>query len=309
VSLRTFLVFVTLLGVTLGTWIIPSLNQRQAVRAIESMGGEVVYDIEPRDPTKEDGAFKIRTPSWLVDGLGNDFFYSVKKVRYNGYGWPKCRPPLNLDVLVLHLKRFPKCCSLELSFAGVRDDDIAKLTPLAGQLEFLGILEFKSEYACGSGLVHIKDWPRLKSLWFKCLKFQSLDLSSLSTCPKLEVLSLSGEVDGGKLEETDFTEIAKCQGITRLHLSKCSFKGSHLAQLQSLKSLETLILLDCRPRVASEPSATARGEKQVSSQSTGSFDFEQDGSSSSYEFPIERYHEWRKRILPDVEIYENYSLT
>lgn len=317
VSLRTFLVFLTLLCMSLGCWIVPSVRQRQAVLAIESMGGKVGYDFTLEGDTSFQGP-----PKWLFDWLGTDFFYSVKRVRVSHF--PESfgnapRPTLELNGLVSHLERLPKCRSLELDWVGLRAGEIAELAPLADQLESLSIRENNGDY--GSGLVHIKDWPRLKSLELSCdTGFQSLDLTGISTCPKLEQLMLNrvacGWVPSSRrtrrsrehlLEESDFIEIAKCQQIKRLRLSNCSFEGNHLALLQNLNSLKSLSLRNSAPRFA--PHAWKElfiGEKDVPNP-TDSYDF--DAVSPDYALkkglPTDSYNVWQKRILPNVEFLES----
>jgi len=303
VSLRTFLVFVTLVGVGLGAWIIPSLSQRQSVRGIENMGGEVVYNNDLVDPVTGDPISQLRPPKWLVETLGIDFFYSVTDVRVSGFRWRKNPPPFELDGFVSHLERLPKCRSLNLSMVGLLDDDIAKLAPLAGQLESLSIREVWPGNARGPGLVHIKDWPHLKSLAFRCRYFESLDLTSLSTCPKLEELSLGN----GRLEEKDFAEIAKCQQIATLGLGNCSFKGPHLELLRKLKSLKRLYLTNCAPRVVIESWTITPDGKRITNVADG-FDFEAADPQfiTPFEegFPTDRYNDWKKRTLPNVSVFE-----
>ena len=205
---------------------------------------------------------------------------------------------------------------------GLGDDDIAKLAPLAGQLESLLISESRGEY--GSGLIHIKNWPHLKSLQLYCYTHgQSLDLTSLSTCPKLEQLTLGRAewVPVGKrcssrrLQESDFVEIAKCQGITKLSFSDCSFEGVHLVLLQKMESLKSLSLFNCAPRLATDsrrgvPWRIPLNEKPVPT--IGAFDFDayHPNSIASFEeaFPTDHYNDWKKRILPEVEILRRFGL-
>ncbi len=74
-SLRTFLVVVTLVCVWLGWKINSARKQKQAVEAIQAIGGTALYDFEvdsdgePIQPNPE--------PSWLAKWIGKDYVHNV----------------------------------------------------------------------------------------------------------------------------------------------------------------------------------------------------------------------------------------
>lgn len=82
-SLRSFLILLTALAVWLGVVVRRATEQREAVKAIEALGGAVIYDwmlvkdskemsFRPSDEQRPSG------PDQLRSLLGNDFFQHVQ---------------------------------------------------------------------------------------------------------------------------------------------------------------------------------------------------------------------------------------
>ena len=124
-SLRTLLVFVLLVSIGL-SWFALKLQQarkqREAVRVIEKLGGEVEYDYElheqlsmqPPEPTQ---------PAWLRGLLGIDFFADVACVSWSGLGIGPGATGAGLE----HLKGLPALISLDLKHTQVTDEGVKKL--------------------------------------------------------------------------------------------------------------------------------------------------------------------------------------
>ncbi len=70
-SIRALLVFVTLFSVLLGLHVNRVTKQRQAVRTIQDLGGNVAYDYGG------DGSGKTLVPRWAIETFGEDFFFRV----------------------------------------------------------------------------------------------------------------------------------------------------------------------------------------------------------------------------------------
>ena len=75
-SLRSFLVVVTALAVWLGVVANRAREQREAVKAIEALGGSVCYDWQNKFPPNEEPG----GPVWLRRLTGDDFFQQAHAV-------------------------------------------------------------------------------------------------------------------------------------------------------------------------------------------------------------------------------------
>src|SRR6185312_3759623 len=78
-SLRSLFVVTTALAVWLGIVVNRAREQREAVKAIEAVGGYVVYDWEWNTPVPEEPP----GPAWLRRLTGDDFFQNVKSAGFH----------------------------------------------------------------------------------------------------------------------------------------------------------------------------------------------------------------------------------
>lgn len=97
-SLRSFLVLLTALAVWLGIVVNRVREQREAVKAIEALGGYVGYDSPPSGL------------DWLRQIIGNGFFTEVVFVRFMPSADQTVPAPTDQDVLkaIPLLLRFPQ---------------------------------------------------------------------------------------------------------------------------------------------------------------------------------------------------------
>jgi hypothetical protein len=175
-SVRGMIVLVLVVGGGLG-WLVRSARiQRDAVAAIEKVGGSVSYNWEWSNGKSIPGG-KPWAPRWLVDLIGVDYFGHVT------IAW--LSPPLNatnatlaavarltrLERLVLigtsaddaalaHLKGLGKLSSLNLGFTQVTDAGLAHLKGLSN----LSILTLRGTNVTDAGLAHLKALGKLSSL-------------------------------------------------------------------------------------------------------------------------------------------------
>ncbi|MCU0878511.1 MAG: hypothetical protein MUF06_12060 [Pirellulaceae bacterium] len=125
-SLRAVVLFTVLVSIALG-WIgnilVRVRRQRAAIARVEAMGGQAVYDYHASRVKSPPGPEFVRT---LV---GDDAFASVESIRFS------YRKKFTGDDLAV-LAEFPKLKRLDLSFADVDDEGIARIGTLR-TLEFL----------------------------------------------------------------------------------------------------------------------------------------------------------------------------
>ena len=128
-SLRGLLLLMVVISAPLGwfAWKRERLRaQREAIQAIESLGGLAIYDLEYSDvPLDASGEIVWPGPARLRRVLGDDAFVHVVDVRLAG-----------IEVTASHLnclKGLPRCRLLDLSSAKITD---AALVSLVGRTRF-----------------------------------------------------------------------------------------------------------------------------------------------------------------------------
>jgi|SRR6185437_11269524 len=98
-SLRTLFILLTVFAVWLGVVVRRAAEQREAVKAIEALGGYVIYDGQaPSGDAKRPAG-----SAWLRRTVGDDFFRDACKAGFD-------YSPPNSDILkaIRHLKRLRK---------------------------------------------------------------------------------------------------------------------------------------------------------------------------------------------------------
>jgi Leucine Rich repeat len=150
-SLRTLMVLMLVLGCGfgwLGMKVKQAREQREAVKAIRAVGGDVVYDYQEfADDFVVLHAPKPSSPEWLRERLGEDFFHNVVRVNLHG---PKVgadclaqlRSPLGdlrhlrrlklfatnvTDAELVHLRALTQVTYLLLNESGITDAGLSQL--------------------------------------------------------------------------------------------------------------------------------------------------------------------------------------
>jgi hypothetical protein len=170
-SLRGLLVVVAICSVWLGIAFHRAREQAQLVSLIESSGGHVLYDYHEVDSKFFVNATS-RTPAWLLDSLGVDFFHDVTHISVYKAN----------DELLERVCDLPEIHSLYLYDSTVTNEEIAQLKKLTslrelqidspnvddrglkevGALSELRILQIVNSPVSDRGLDHLQALPRIK---------------------------------------------------------------------------------------------------------------------------------------------------
>jgi hypothetical protein len=86
-SLRSFLVVLTAFAIWLGVAVNRAREQREAVKAVEAMGGVVLYDWHISQIGNAP-AWEPQGPVWLRLFIGNEYFQKVEQVYLMGASAP-----------------------------------------------------------------------------------------------------------------------------------------------------------------------------------------------------------------------------
>ena len=159
-------------------------RQHEAVRAIASSGGIVLYDFE------DDSRYVDKTPTdtrtslvmWLHSILGADMFADVVKVHTG------TSPTLVMtDATLTHLEQLPRLRLVELTATKITDEGLRHLEGLT-QLHSLSLTHTN---ITGSGLRHLKGLSQLQSLDLTGTKVTDAGLEHLIGLTQLTELTLS----------------------------------------------------------------------------------------------------------------------
>jgi hypothetical protein len=147
-SLRTLLIFVTLFALACSWFAVKmqqARRQREAVEAIEKLGGEVWYET----PNDKPGFYYYPKHSpnstWLRKILGNDFFDNVNILSYSNTN--------ATDLDLTYLKELTQIHTLDLYNTKITNDGI----PFLKKIINLHTLSLNSSKVTYNGLIHLKD--------------------------------------------------------------------------------------------------------------------------------------------------------
>jgi Leucine-rich repeat (LRR) protein len=202
-SLRTLLVFVLLVSIGLswfGVKMQKARRQKEAVKAIEKAGGEVLYDYGLGAPFADEPS----VPKWARALLGDDFFLDVVGVWGNlrDFGDDKAtylKRLTGLETLSLtntqitdaafrHLEGLTNLEDLDLSGTQVTDAALEHLEGLAN-LNGLGLY---GTAITDAGLEHLEGLTNLEDLYLGCTQVTDAGLEHLEGLTELKWLYLGG---------------------------------------------------------------------------------------------------------------------
>ena len=279
-SVRALMVAVLVIGGGMGWAVYRARVQRDAVAAIERAGGRVVYapDWSGIGPMPTGGGRRPPTrglrpwPNWLVDQLGPDLFYDVKKVALPGTGFANLEYEFavanvgrlgGLEDLMLggglddsdlvHLRGLTRLRRLRMfgNFTGAGLANLSRATRLeellapttvvtdAEMVHLEGLtrlvrLKLESSGVTDAGLAHLRGLTRLTQLDLSESRVTSSGLNNLRGMTGLTQLSLT------RTRVDDLAPIAHLTGLTALGLSGTPVDDAGLAPIRGFKSLQHL---------------------------------------------------------------------
>ena len=203
-SLRILIVAIAVVAAWLAWFVVPAVQQREAVAHFQDKGGMVFYEYQCDEagvllPHAERYRVKPRGPRWLRRLSGVDLFN--------------------------------KAVVLDLSAVEVRDEDLGPL----GDLPRLQSLVFLRGTVSQAGLAHVGRLKSLKRLYFIFTDIDDAGLAHIAALGGLERLALKGPITDDGL-----TSLAGLKKLRSLILFEMEVTGQGLAHLAGLASLETL---------------------------------------------------------------------
>jgi hypothetical protein len=171
------IVVMVLVGVWLGWVVRLAHNQRDAVAAIERVGGRVSYDWEWSDGIYFPGG-KPRAPRWLTDLIGVDYFGHVTSVRLNRF------ETSSIISQVGRLARLQRLRLVEPSFSDVGLAHLNKLTELTS-------VDLRGTKVTDAGLVHLEGLTKISVLNLDDTQVSDAGLPHLTGLRNLEWLGIS----------------------------------------------------------------------------------------------------------------------
>jgi hypothetical protein len=132
-KLRTLLLLVSLLAIWLGWQTHQARQQRLAVADVEAIGGVVSYSYEADDHGYPVADSKSSIPSWLVNLVGKDFFYSVIGVDFPAPEDSHSSHPIIrvYDKDAILLSRLPRLRRLRLDCTQIGDEGLRYISRLS----------------------------------------------------------------------------------------------------------------------------------------------------------------------------------
>ena len=224
-------------------------RQREAVEAIQQLGGHVAYDYEYDANDCYIPNARPSAPAWFCSLVGRDFVADVVTV---------CFGFRATDDDLENLRGFTKVKMLRLEDTRITDEGINKLQRIAPRLHYLGLGSHTSD----AGLVYLRGLKNLKSLYLRETQITDAGLAHLSALPHLEYLDLHRTriTDAGLahltelphleslvLDQTQITDaglrhLADMRNMEWLDLSSTRITDAGLEHLQGLANIKNLIL-------------------------------------------------------------------
>ncbi len=218
-SLRGLFVAMSVAAILLGT-AGRTFQQRMAVMDVVANGGS------------PEGWF-FEEKNWLETHLGYDPFNKVQFL--------DVRADQAIPSLLKHPEVFAEL--EQLSFCQGSSDASLRYASDFNKLPKLTSGAFYRTTPTDHGIQHLKDWTRVRSLFFNGSPFTDKGLAHLEKLPELESLTLIGdEGPGMSITDQGLTHIGKMSHLKLLSLTGIPITDAGLKDLRNLTHLEKLLI-------------------------------------------------------------------
>lgn len=236
-------------------------RQREAVLKVESLGGQVSYEMDTPDWSRlsnrrNRAAMPPPGPPILGRLLGDDAFARVESVSLSYHRIRRSDDDLALlahlphlkslsldyhnvtDASIEHVARLPELRKLQLEGANADDTTLMRLSSCVSLEE----LQLDNTRITEAGLEHLKNLQQLRVLSIDGARLHDDGLATLEGLPKLEVLRLQWT----RLSNDCLRHIGRCRGLKKLALGGMTLSEGGLSHLQHLPNLVQLDLNDTK---------------------------------------------------------------
>ncbi|MEX2026407.1 MAG: hypothetical protein WEH44_03885 [Pirellulaceae bacterium] len=237
-SLRTLLVFITLLCIFLGIWMERALRQHEIVNAIRDAGGWVEYEMEEANWMRNEAE-----PLWQKNPFGRDLLHCAQSVT------------LHDGRLLPQVARLYRLKSLTIYDNRLMDADVAAIQRLTG----LKSLQLVGSWDREMARVTLSFMPTLGPQHCPLYGYSQLtdrSLEYVGRLPALEELTLSGDM----FSEAGIERLAKIVTLRECYLDWCS-RDSFSPQKRWLNAFRRLARIDVLVLLGPEQSIWLVGVK------------------------------------------------
>jgi hypothetical protein len=245
-GLRSLLLLITVFGVWFGLYIKRVRRQKEAVQAIREFGGWVHYDFQETTTlagTNFDSRIEPPLPKWLVDRLGEDFFFNVAEVNlvYNDDGGRRLDNANVAATALEHLAAFPKLRVLLVKETQATDDGLRTV----GQLKRLTHLYmWDASQVTDAGIAHLAGLANLRKIHIGHSQIGDESLKVLAALAQLDDMSLQGN----RFSDRGLAYLKDCDNLRELWvgIGPTSITDAGMPSLALIKNLELLDLQNTR---------------------------------------------------------------
>jgi len=207
-SLRTLLVLVTLLNITFGVGVNRALNQRLAVRRVQTLGGYAIYDHQLPEATTS------AVNHWFRSFFGNDIFATISIVQL-----PPDQATYERKQSGIHVGQ-----ALIAPACAVDDDRLWVISSLAS----LKSLDLSMTDIGNRGLMALRSLKRLEALNLSNTKVSDEGLRTVGSLISLKCLCL----DDLNITRDGIRHLENLRDLNYLSLRRTRLRRSELHALQ-----------------------------------------------------------------------------